>query len=470
MNRLHIGMLRFFKMLGRVSIVLTLMMLLPPILRATTLGTLFFDNMDYYDQSRWIKADGWSNGAPFNVGWRADHITHANSIMTITLDNQPCPDGCSSKPYASGEYRTNDPTGQGNEYYGYGCFEARLKAAAGSGVVTSFFTYNGPLDTPPSGNGKHNEIDIEILGKDTTKMQVNYFTNDIGGHEYMVDLGFDAAADFHDYAFQWTGIGVQWFVDGGLVYSVANTIGNPTPNSTPANGGPQKILMNLWTCTDPGWCDPFTYTVPIRAQYDWVRYQTGSGCYRTYLPLVLKQLPPVVIEDYEDISDWTNLQGDLDHFDQSTDAAQGTFAMRIGGREDNGYTWVGAASTANWGARPRDWREYSTLQVWIKRGETQRGAVPQLTFILSDNDGKEAYLHRDGDTCLNWGGGGWRTPIENSNWQLYVLPLRQTNPNNCYYATNLDWTQVSILTIEVRTPLDHADPDDVYLDMMGLTR
>ena len=144
--------------------------------------------------------------------------------------------------------------------------------------------------------------------------------------------------------------------------------------------------------------------------------------------------------------------------------------MRMGGREDNGYTWVGAASTANWGARPRDWREYSTLWVWIKRGETQRGAVPQLTFILSDNDGQKAYLHRDGDTCLNWGGGGWRTSIENFDWQLYELPLRQTTPSNCYYATNLDWTQVSLLTIEVRTPLDHADPDDVYLDRMELTR
>ncbi|MEU7875471.1 family 16 glycosylhydrolase [Dactylosporangium sp. NPDC049140] len=55
------------------------------------------------------------------------------------LDNQSCPSGCSGKPYASGEYRSND-------LFSYGRFETRLKAVKNPGTVTSFFTYTGPSD------------------------------------------------------------------------------------------------------------------------------------------------------------------------------------------------------------------------------------------------------------------------------------------------------------------------------------
>jgi endo-1,3-1,4-beta-glycanase ExoK len=254
----------------------------------------FFDDMNDYDQDRWNKADGWTNGGIFNVGWRADHIIHTG-IMTIILDDQPCPDGCSGKPYASGEYRTAGSDGAA--YYGYGCFEARLKAAAGSGLVTSFFTYNGGTwDTPPGGNGLHNEIDIEFLGKDlgkdTTQMQTNFFANGEIEHTYTVTLTFDAAEDFHVYGFKWTESGIEWYVDGSSVHSVTNTVDDPTPDATPENGGPQKIMMNFWACTGAdAWCGPFTYTSPLYAEYDWVKYDAGSDCTlvweRIYIPLVL---------------------------------------------------------------------------------------------------------------------------------------------------------------------------------------
>ena len=261
----------------------------------------FFDNLDSYDTSRWNKADGWTNNGAFNVGWRSDHISHSNSIMTISLDDLHCPGGCSSKPYASGEYRTTGS--ESAAYYGYGCYEARFKVASGSGLVTSFFTYNGgDWDTPPGGNGLHNEIDIEILGKDTTRMQANYYTNSWDGHEHVIDLGFDAAKDFHNYAFQWTETGIQWYVDGSLVYSVENTADTPTPNAVPEYGGSHKIMMNFWavdpTCTSdnpdcPGavdWAGVFTYTEPVSAIYDWVKFRPNSDCsyHNVYIPLVMR--------------------------------------------------------------------------------------------------------------------------------------------------------------------------------------
>lgn len=49
-------------------------------------------------------------------------------------------------------------------------------------------------------------IDIEILGKDTTKVQLNYYTDGVGKHEYMYDLGFDSSEAFHTYGFDWHSI------------------------------------------------------------------------------------------------------------------------------------------------------------------------------------------------------------------------------------------------------------------------
>src|SRR5262245_61942820 len=71
----------------------------------------FGDSFNTFDTSRWAKADGWTNGSPFDNAWRADHVNFANGLMSITLDNL----AYLGEPYSSGEYRT---TG----FYGYGCY------------------------------------------------------------------------------------------------------------------------------------------------------------------------------------------------------------------------------------------------------------------------------------------------------------------------------------------------------------
>lgn len=223
--------------------------------QAVTVGDTFFEPLDGYDTAMWHKADGWSNGSEFNAGWRADHVTFASGSMSLRLDDVPCPSGCSNKPYASGEYRTN-------KYYGYGKFETRMKAVRRSGVVTSFFTYTGPSD----GTQWH-EIDVEILGKDPTKMQTNYFTNGVGGHETVIDLGFDASLASHNYAFVWTPTSIKWYVDDVLVHTETGSRG-PLPSL------PGRIMVNLWPGINvDSWLGPFSYPgSPLTAQYAWIQY------------------------------------------------------------------------------------------------------------------------------------------------------------------------------------------------------
>jgi endo-1,3-1,4-beta-glycanase ExoK len=215
-------------------------------------GTL--DNLDSYNTGLFTKADGWTNGSPFNVGWRADHIAFANGIMTLTLDNSTCPSGCSNAPYASGEYRRNILTG-------YGLYQASFKSAKASGTVSSFFTYTGPSDGQP-----WDEIDIEILGKNTTQMQANYFTNGTGGHETIINLGFDSSTGFHTYGIEYRATYIKWYVDGNLVLTE-----NGSRGALPSHN--MKMMMNLWAGTGvDSWLGTFSYPGALHQQFDWVKY------------------------------------------------------------------------------------------------------------------------------------------------------------------------------------------------------
>ncbi len=227
----------------------------------------FRDDLTMLDTTRWMRADGWTNGSPFDSAWKADHIGTTTSLMALRLSNAPT----LGKPYTSGQY-------QSLGYHGYGCYETRMRPVSAAGVVSSFFTYAGPHDN--GGNGLHNEIDIEFVGADTRRMQTNFWANGAPktGSEYTVSLPFDAAQGLHQYAFKWTSKGIEWFVDGVSVYKVLDSASKPTPKAADSL---QKIMVNLWPvdATAAGWAGVFRYPgTPLSATYDWVRYTAGETC------------------------------------------------------------------------------------------------------------------------------------------------------------------------------------------------
>ena len=194
-----------------------------------------------------IASDGWGNGSCFDCGWYKENTSFRNNALNLTIDK----DSSGKYNYSGAEYRTND-------FYHYGYYETSMQAIKNDGVVSSFFTYTGPSDNNP-----WDEIDIEILGKDTTKVQFNYYTNGQGNHEYMYDLGFDASEGYHTYGFDWQSDKITWYVDGKAVYSATSDI-----PSTPG-----KIMMNVWPGTGvDSWLNPFDGTTPLTARYQWVTY------------------------------------------------------------------------------------------------------------------------------------------------------------------------------------------------------
>jgi endo-1,3-1,4-beta-glycanase ExoK len=177
------------------------------------------------DDAVWIVSDGWTNGDWMDTAFRRSQTQVGPDGLTITLAPADDP-GEVGQPYVTGEIRT---LGR----YDGGYFEIDMQVPRGAGLVTGFFTYTGAAFGDP-----HDEIDIEILGKDTTEGMFTIFTNDVAKTTY-VPLGFDAAERFHLYAFEWTADYIRWYVDGRLVHE-------ETGDELPLPTTPQIFYLNLW--------------------------------------------------------------------------------------------------------------------------------------------------------------------------------------------------------------------------------
>ena len=201
---------------------------------------------------------GWTNGKPFDCYWDKNNAVIRDNLLQLTINQNfdrsitaSDDNGIWQPGYSGGEFRTNN-------FYHYGYYETCMKAIKNDGVVSSFFTYTGPSDNNP-----WDEIDIEILGKDTTKVQLNYYRNGVGGHEFMYNLGFDSSQDFHRYGFDWQQDHITWYVDGQAVH----TMWGDVPKT------PSKIMMNAWPGrTVDDWLKAFNGRTPLTAYYKWVTY------------------------------------------------------------------------------------------------------------------------------------------------------------------------------------------------------
>jgi endo-1,3-1,4-beta-glycanase ExoK len=222
------------------------------------LGTSFFDPFDSFDEARWLKSDGWTNGEHQGCWWSASRASIAEGMLELTMSP-----GLDGDPDLCAEI-------QSQRRYGYGLYEARMRGTSGSGLVSAFFTYIGP----PLGVRHHDEIDFELLGSDSTQMQLNFYTSGKGENEFFADLGFDAGEAFADYAFDWRPDGITWFVNGRKVHETS--AGDRLPRN------PGTIFFSLWSGTSvvDDWLGPFTFPdATPRVTVDWVAFTApGDKC------------------------------------------------------------------------------------------------------------------------------------------------------------------------------------------------
>ncbi|MGL5150589.1 MAG: family 16 glycosylhydrolase [Clostridium sp.] len=213
-----------------------------------------FNGADYQN---FYMSDGWANGASFNCIWRKENIKFQDGIMSLKIDKDPVG---TVRPYSGAEYATNDK-------YGFGYYNVRMKPIKNDGVVSSFFTYVDKSGTDYAGIA--HEIDIEFTGKDTTKVEFNYFTDGVSAGGFIHDLGFDASYEFHEYGFLWLPDSITWFVDGKEVFRTEGV--RSTNYEVPS--APGNIMMNVWPGNLPGWLKPYDGKTPLTAEYDWASFK-----------------------------------------------------------------------------------------------------------------------------------------------------------------------------------------------------
>ena len=219
-------------------------------------GTSFVEEFDRLDRAFWYVSDGWNNGAHQNCTWSGKQVAVRDGKLELSFDAAQAGD----RSYACGEVQTR-------KRYGYGTYEVRMKSATGSGLNSAFFSYIGPTDKKP-----HDEIDFEVLGKDTTRVQVNQYVAGKGGNEKLVEVPGGADKGFNDYAFVWEKARIRYYVNGALVHEATD------PKALPTNA--QKIFLSLWgTDTLSGWMGRFSFDGPTKLEVERVAFTAeGEAC------------------------------------------------------------------------------------------------------------------------------------------------------------------------------------------------
>jgi endo-1,3-1,4-beta-glycanase ExoK len=219
-------------------------------------GKSFVEEFDRIDPSIWYVSDGWNNGGHQNCTWSKKQVGVKDGMLELGFAEGKSKD----RNYLCGEIQTK-------ARFGYGTYEVRMKTATGSGLNSAFFTYIGPTDKKP-----WDEIDFEVLGKNSGQLQVNQYINGKGGNEKLVPVAGGADKGFNDYAFIWEENRLRYFVNGQLVQEVTDKAKIPT--------NAQKIFLSLWgTDTLKQWMGAMAYSGPSTMTVDRVAFTAlGEAC------------------------------------------------------------------------------------------------------------------------------------------------------------------------------------------------
>lgn len=213
------------------------------------------DSTGGMDTSRWLLR---GDTFPGNLClFRPDNVSVRSGEAAITLRWEKT----GVRDYTSGAVAAN-------YRHAYGRYGALAKPPGVPGLVTGLFVHR---DEP------RQEIDIEFLGRNPTKMLVNVFYNPgregdrlqygYRGTPALVDLGFDACEDFHLYEIDWRPDSIRWSVDGKVVHE--RHVWQPTP----IPDLPAQFNLNLWHSRSPELAGALAVPeLPVRARFRDVQF------------------------------------------------------------------------------------------------------------------------------------------------------------------------------------------------------
>lgn len=131
----------------------------------------------------------------------------------------------------------DSPTLTSNWYLMFGRVDVELKAAPGTGIVSSFVMESDDLD----------EIDWELLGSQSTQVQTNYFGKGITGSYDRGSTSPDptGGSAFNTYTVDWTSDQIVWQINGNTVRTLTSTNANGQYPQTPL-----QLKLGAWAGGD----------------------------------------------------------------------------------------------------------------------------------------------------------------------------------------------------------------------------
>ncbi|KAI1380059.1 glycoside hydrolase family 16 protein [Hypoxylon crocopeplum] len=132
------------------------------------------------------------------------------------------------------------PTLISNFYFFFGRTEVHLKAAPGTGIISSIVWSSDVLD----------EVDWEFMGGNTTHASTNYFGK---GQPDFKNAGYHPVKggvqdDYHNYTCVWTKEKLDWYIDAEHIRTLLAKDANNTLNYPQT---PMKLSLGIWAGGDP---------------------------------------------------------------------------------------------------------------------------------------------------------------------------------------------------------------------------
>jgi beta-glucanase (GH16 family) len=135
--------------------------------------------------------------------------------------------------------RYDSPTIQSNFYIFFGIVEIHMKAASGTGVISSIVLESDDLD----------EVDWEFLGGNSTHVESNYFGK---GNTTSFDRAIYHPVDnpqenFYNYTVHWTADKIDWYIESKLVRTLPYASANDGKNFPQT---PMNVRLGIWSGGD----------------------------------------------------------------------------------------------------------------------------------------------------------------------------------------------------------------------------
>jgi endo-1,3-1,4-beta-glycanase ExoK len=158
-----------------------------------------------------------------------------------------------------------------NQTYTYGRFEARVRFAAGDGVVSSFFLWKPGSEVAGT---FWNELDFEKIGADCRLQTNSLYGAPLVDRGRIASVPGDLCTEYHTYTFEWTPSYIAFRVDG---VEVRRDTGEDAAVYAVNAAAGMRIHFNVWP-GDASFGGVFdAASLPLQQYIAWVEYSSFAG-------------------------------------------------------------------------------------------------------------------------------------------------------------------------------------------------